>query len=98
MNMQALMREAQKMKKELESAQKELENAVYEGESSLVKVKINGKKKILSVKIDSSNIEKDEIEMLEDMILLAINDAGKKVDEEQEKKFNKYGKGLSGLF
>ena len=46
MNMQALMREAQKMQKELQNTQKELENTIYEGSSSLVYIKMNGKKYI----------------------------------------------------
>ena len=60
MNMQAIMRQAQKMQKDLEKTQKELEATEYEGSSSFVKVKINGNKDIISVKIDmEESIEKD---------------------------------------
>jgi len=98
MNMQALMREAQKMQKELQNTQKELENTIYEGSSSLVYVKMNGKKELVSVEIKSdTDMSSDDLEMLQDMILVAVNDAGKKVDKDKESKLSKYGKGLSGL-
>ena len=98
MNMQALMREAQKMQKELTKTQEELERTTYEGSSSLVNVVVNGKKQLVSIKINNEDsIEKDEIELLEDMILVAINDALKKADADKEKKLSKYGNGLAGL-
>jgi len=98
MNMQALMREAQKMQKELQKTQSELENTVYEGSSSMVFVKMNGKKELLSVEIKAEEgLEKDDIELLQDMILVAVNDASKKADNDKDKKMSKYGQGLSGL-
>ena len=100
MNMQALMREAQRMQKELTKTQEELAKTTYEGNSSLVNVVVNGKKELVSIKINSDEaIEKDEIELLEDMILVAVNDALKKADEDKNKKLGKYGggQGLTGL-
>lgn len=97
MNIQSLMQEAKKMQKELEKVQKELESTNYEGKSSLVTVVINGNKEICSVKIDSDGFDKDEIELLEDMIMVAFNDACKKADADKEKKLGKYGQGLAGL-
>lgn len=98
MNMQALMREAQKMQKELTKTQEELEKNTYEGSSSLVNVVVNGKKELVSIKINTEDgIEKDEIELLEDMVLVAVNDALKKADDDKNKKLSKYGQGLSGL-
>lgn len=98
MNMQALMKEAQKMQKELLKTQQELESNIYEGSSSLVNVTVNGKKELLSVKINAEeNIKQDEIELLEDMIIVAVNDALKKAEKEKEQKLSKYGNGLSGL-
>lgn len=98
MNMQALMREAQKMQKELQKTQKELEETIYEGSSSLVFVKMNGKKELVSVEIkNDGEINSDDVEMLADMILVAVNDAGKKVDKDKDSKLSKYGNGLSGL-
>ena len=98
MNMQALMREAQKMQKNLQKTQEELTNSKYEGTSSLVTVILNGNKDILSIKINSDDIlEREDIEMLEDMIMVAFKEAAKKVDLDKEKKLGKYGQGLAGL-
>lgn len=98
MNIQSLMREAQKMQKNLQKTQDELSNSKYEGKSSLVTIVINGNKEILSVVINSNDtLDKDDIEMLQDMIMVAFNDASKKVDLDKEKKLGKYGQGLAGL-
>lgn len=98
MNIQNLMREAQKMQKNLQKTQEELMNTTYEGKSSLVNIVLNGNKDVVSVKINSDeSLEKEDIEMLEDMIVVAFKDASKKVDEDKEKKLGKYGQGLAGL-
>ena len=98
MNMQTLMREAQKMQKNLQKTQEELANTNYEGTSSLVSIIINGNKDIVSVKINSDeSLEKEDLEMLEDMIVVAFKEASKKVDVDKEKKLGKYGQGLTGL-
>lgn len=98
MNMQALMREAQKMQKELQKTQAELENTLYEGSSALVKIVLNGNKEVKSISIDRDVLaDSDDVEMLEDMILVAFNDALKKVNDDKDKKLSKYGNGLSGL-
>ena len=98
MNMQKLMMEAQKMQAKLQKEQAELESTTYEGTSSLVTVTINGKKVVTSVKLNiDEDISKDDVEMLEDMIMLAMNDAVKKADSDKEKRLGKYGQGLTGL-
>ena len=98
MNIQSLMREAQKMQKDLQKTQDELSKSEYEGTSSFVKVVLNGNKDVKSIKIDlDDDLAKDDTEMLEDMILVAFNEASKKVDIDKEKKLGKYGQGLSGL-
>ena len=99
MNIQNLMREAQKVQKDLEKAQKDLEKTEYEGNSSFVTVVLNGKKEMKSLSIDyDDKLEgKEDMEMLEDLIVVAYNAASKKVDEDKNKKLGKYGNGLSGL-
>ena len=98
MNMQKLMMEAQKMQAKLQKEQVELENSIYEGTSSLVTVTMNGKKEVKSVKLNmDEDISKEDVEMLEDMIMLAMNDAVKKADADKEKRLGKYGQGLTGL-
>ena len=97
MNIQNLMREAQKMQKNLQKTQEELLNSKYEGTSSLVTVILNGNKDILSIKINSDDVDVEDIELLEDMIMMAFKDAAKKVDVDKEKKLGKYGQSLAGL-
>ena len=92
------MKQAQKMQKDLQKTQEELANTTYEGTSSLVTIALNGNKDVKSVKINSDEVlEKEDIEMLEDMIVVAFQEAAKKVDADKEKKLGKYGQGLSGL-
>ncbi len=98
MNIQAMMKQAQKLQKDMMNAKTEIDNKIYEGKSSFVTVQVKGTKEIVKVKIDSENLEKDEIEMLEDMILVAVNEANKKIDAETEEKLGKYTKGMPGLF
>ena len=99
MNMQALMKQAQKLQQDMMKAKEEIDNTEFVGESSFVKVVVKGNKQVVSVKINSSDtIDKEDLEMLEDMILVATNDAMKKVDEETEKKMGKYSSALPGMF
>ncbi len=98
--MQKLMQEAQKMQAQLQKDQKELEKTIYEGNSSFVSITINGKYEVIGVKVDLPNgetISSDDKEMLEDMILVAMNDALRKIDDDKSKKMGKYGQGLAGL-
>lgn len=98
MNIQALMKQAQKMQNDVLKSKEEINKKIFEENYSSVTVKVNGAKEIQKIEIDKNiELEKDDIEMLEDMIMIAINNAFKKVDEETEKKLGKYGQGLSGL-
>ena len=98
MNIQAMMKQAQKMQKDMMNAKKEIDETTFEGKSSLVTIEMKGTKEITKVKIAAESIESDEIEMLEDMILVAVNEASKKVDDATEQKMCKYTKGMPGLF
>ena len=98
MNMQALMRQAQNLQKDMLKVQEEIANKEFEGESSIVKIKANGNKEILSVEIDkSASLESDDLEMLEDMITVAINNTFKDIDDYREQKMSKFGN-IPGLF
>ena len=97
MNYQALMRQAQNLQRDMLKTKSEIESMNFEETNGLVTVKINGKKEVLSVKINSEKIEKDDIEIIEDMILLSFNNALKKVDEVTEQKMGKYSS-VAGLF
>ena len=97
MNMQNLMMQAKKMQKDIEKAQKELESKVYTGKSQLVSVTISGDNRLLSVKIDMDDISNDDKEMIEDMIIIAVNDAISQMEKDKEEKFGKYGQMFNGL-
>lgn len=98
MNMQALLKQAQNMQKDMLRIKEEIDNTVFTGESSLVKVELFGTKKIKSVKIKTEEpIQTDEVELLEDMILVAINSAMQQIDNVTEQKMGKFNS-MPGIF
>lgn len=99
MNIQALMKQAQSLQKDMLKVKEEIDKKEFVGESSFVTVVATGDKKIKSVKIKAeSDIQKDDIEMLEDMITVAINDAFSKIDKELEAKMGKFGNAIPSFF
>lgn len=98
MNIQAMMKQAQKLQKDMMKEKEEIDNKIYEGKSSFVTVTVKGNKEIINVNIDSDSLDKEEIEMLEDMLVIAINDAMKQIDKDTENKMGKYTQGIPGLF
>ena len=92
-NMQAMMRQAQKMQQDAMRAKEELENTVFEGSASggLVKVEINGAYEMQGVKINPSVVDPDDVEMIEDLIVAAYNDAVAKVEEVKSSKLGAFG-------
>ena len=83
MNMNALMKQAQKMQKQMEETQAALADQVIETTSGggAVKVSITGKKEIKEIKISPDVVDPDDVEMLEDLILSAVNEAVRQADE-----------------
>lgn len=98
MNMQALMKQAQNLQKDMMKAKEEIDKTEFVGENSLVKITMKGSKEVIKVEILDKSLSNDDMDMLEDMILLAINDANKKIDEFTEKKMGKFGNSMPGLF
>lgn len=98
MNIQAMMKQAQKLQKDMMAEKEKIDNTEYVGTSSFVTITMMGNKKIKEVKIDVDSMDKDEIEMLQDMIVVAMNQAMQKIDEDTEKKLGKYTQGMPGLF
>ena len=98
MNMQNLMRQAQKMQEDMTKAQEELANAQVEGISGggMVKVIMTGKKEIVSIKLMREAVDPEDIEMLEDLILAAIKDADSKAQALSDDKMGGFGN-LGGL-
>jgi hypothetical protein len=85
MNIQQMMQQAQQMQERL---QKQMADIRVEGNAGggMVTVVVNGAKQIQSLKIDPEAVSKDDVEMLQDMIVAAINDAHRKADEEMSQK------------
>ena len=82
MNMNALMQQAKRMQDQMMKAQEELNNAEVVGKAGgeMVVVTMNGKKEIKSIKLDKAAVDPDDIEMLEDLIIVAIKDASEKAE------------------
>mgnify|MGYP001886433332 FL=1 len=94
--MQAMMQQAQKLQRDMLKAKDEVEGKTFTSKQSLVEVVMKGNKEVLSVKIEAENLDKEDIEMLEDMIVLAVNENIKQIDKEMENKLGKFG-GMAGL-
>ena len=97
--MQQLMKQAQKMQQEMQKAQEELEDAEIIGSSGsgMVTVTMNGKKDITAISINPDVVDVDDIEMLEDLIVAAINDGYGKAEKLSKDKLGPLGGG-AGLF
>lgn len=91
--MQNLMKQAQKMQENMQKAQEELETMQIEGTSGggLVKVVMNAKKVVNNITIDPNAVDTDDITMLEDLLIAALNDAYEKADKVYGEKMGAYG-------
>ena len=91
--MQQLMKQAQKMQQEMQRAQEELDELEVEGTAGggLVKVIMNGKKVVSGITINPDAIDMDDLTMLEDLIIAAMNDGYDKADEVYQEKMGKFG-------
>lgn len=101
-NMGAMMKKVQKMQTDMLKMQEDLKKRTVEASAGggAVTVVVSGKKEVKSVKIDPSAVDPEDVEMLEDMILTAINDGMKQIDEMTEKEMGKVtgGMKLPGMF
>lgn len=99
-NMNSLMKQAQKMQREMEKMQKELETKEYESSvgGGALTVKVNGKKKITEVVIDPEVLDPDDVEMLQDLVMSAVNNAIAMAEEDSEKVMGRLTGGMPGLF
>lgn len=97
MNMQAMLKQAQALQKDMLKVKEEIDKTDFTGESSFVTVTMKGNKEVTSVKIDADSLDKDDIEALQDMIVVATNQASKKIDSMMESKMGKFGN-IPGLF
>lgn len=96
-NMQGMMKQMQKMQKKMEKAQEELGEKRVEGTAGggMVTVIVSGHKEVLEVKIDQEVVDPDDVEMLQDLVLAATNDALKKAEELTSQTMGQFTKGLN---
>ena len=96
-NIRQLMKQAQQMQ---EKMQRELAEMVVEASvgGGMVTVKMSGHKQLVSVDIDWEVMDPEDPEMLEDLIVAAVNEAGRKVDEEMQGRLGSMAGGLPGMF
>ena len=90
MNMQAMIKQAQNLQKKMLSEQEEINNMDFVGEAELVKISMKGTKRVTKVEIkEIDDFSKEDLEMLEDMVLVAVNDALSQIDKVTEEIFKK---------
>jgi len=98
-NMNNLMKQAQRMQRQMEEAQKAMEEmeATASAGGGAVEVTVSGKKEILKVKLTEDVVDPDDIEMLEDLIVAATNEALRKIDDASAQSMSKITGGLGGF-
>lgn len=98
-NMNNLMKQAQKMQKQMEETTRELEASEYTGTAGggVVSVTVSGAKEVTSVKLAEEVVDPEDIEMLEDLIVAAANDALRQMDEASTSRMAKITGGLGGM-
>lgn len=101
-NMNQILKQAQKMQDNMQKMQQELEAKEFEVSvgGGAVTVKVNGKKELLDINMKPEVVDPDDIEMLQDLVISAVNEALRKVDEAQSSQMSKMAGGMNipGLF
>lgn len=97
MNMNKLMKQAKQMQAKMSKAQEELEDKTVEATAGggVVKVVVNGKQEVLDLEIDSDAVDPEDVEMLEDMILAAVNEGMRKVQDMVDDEMGKITGGMN---
>ena len=98
-NMANLMKQAQKMQRQMEEKQKELEEKIWEATSGggAVKVRVSGQKEIVGIEIAPEVVDPDDVEMLQDLIMTAANEALRTMEAESAEMMNEIAGGIGGL-
>ena len=101
-NMQQLARQAQKLQQQMAKVQEELEQREYEASAGggMVTVKVTGKKELVSLEIKPEAVDPDDVEMLQDMVMAAVNEALRTANDTMERELGRLTGGLNmpGLF
>ena len=102
MNQAAMMKQAQKMQQELLRMQEEQENKIYTATAGggMVSASVNGKHEVVELKINPEAVDPDDVEMLQDMVIAAVNEAMRKADSDAASNMSRLtgGLNLGGLF
>ena len=101
MNMNGMMKKVQKMQKQMQQMQEEIKQRTIDVTSGggAVKITMNGEKEVKNLVIDPAAVDPEDVEMLQDMILAAVNDALRKGEETRESEMAKIGgAGMGGMF
>ena len=97
-----MMKQVQKMQRDMERTQQELESKVFEASAGggAIHVKVTGKKELVEIRLEPSIVDPDDVEMLQDLILVAVNEAMKNAEEEVSREMGKVtgGMNIPGLF
>ena len=98
-NMNNLMKQAQKMQKQMEESQKALEEKEFTASAGggAVEVTVSGKKEVTKVTISPDAVDPDDVEMLEDLIMAAVNEAYRKMEDAASQTMSKLAGGMGGL-
>lgn len=99
-NMNNLMKQAQRMQRQMEEGQKELETKEFTAKAGggAVEATVSGKKELLKISIAEEAVDPDDVEMLQDMIVAAVNEAMKQADDASQELMGKMTGGLGGGF
>ena len=100
-NMQQLMRQAQKMQDQMQKAQEELDEKVYEASAGggMVSCKVSGKRELLELVIKPEAVDPDDVEMLQDLVMAAVNEALREGEKTREETMGKLAPaGMGGMF
>ncbi|MDD3402302.1 MAG: YbaB/EbfC family nucleoid-associated protein [Hespellia sp.] len=99
-NMQNLMKQAQKMQRQMEEQQKEMETKEFTATAggNAVEVTVSGTREVMRVKLEEEVVDPEDIEMLEDLIVAATNEALRKVEEASTSAMSKLTGGMPGMF
>lgn len=99
-NMQQLMKQAQKMQQQMVEMQEALDERTYEASSGggMVTAKVSGKRELLALTIDPKAVDPDDVELLSDMVMAAVNEALRTGEETREAEMSKLGGGMGGMF
>lgn len=99
-NMQQLMRQAQKLQEQMTKAQEELDEREFTAQAGggMITVTVTGKRELKALEIKPECVDPDDVEMLQDMILAAVNEALRTAEETRNNEMSKLAPGMGGMF